>query len=73
MNGIESNIIKSYEENEYLIEEYDNGMIVKTLISDIIEEEIIEEEISKQELFNLEILSKLEYLTCIQQTNNEFM
>lgn len=73
MSVTESNIIKSYEENGYLIEEYDNGMIVKTLISDIIEEEIIEEEISKQESFNLEILSKLEYLTCIQQTNNEFM
>lgn len=63
------NIIKSYEKNGYLIEEYDNGMIVNTLISDIIEEEVIEE-LSKQESFNLEILTKLEYFTCLQEGSN---
>lgn len=62
-------LIKKYEENGYLIEEYDNGMIVNTLISDIIEvEEIVEP--SKQEILSLKILSKLEYLECLQESNN---
>lgn len=60
-------LIKTYEEDGYIIEEYDNGTVVKTLKSVIIEEDNIEEEISKQEASNLEILAKLEYLTCLQE------
>lgn len=60
-------IIKTYEEDGYIIEEYDNGAVVKTLKSVIIEEDNTEEEISRQEASNLEILAKLEYLTCLQE------
>lgn len=62
-------LIKSYEEDGYLVEEYDNGTISKTLISDVTQEEIEVIGLSEQQLFNMVILNKLEYIECLEEIN----
>lgn len=65
-------IIEQYEENGYIITKFENGAIIKNIISEgTIEEpeEIKQEYISKQEIVNAQILNQLDYLTCLQELN----
>lgn len=62
-------ISKIYEENGYIITEYDNGTIEKSLKSD--ENVIIKNEfITENELLINNILLDLEYIKCSLENNN---
>lgn len=66
------NIIKQYEEDNYIITEYDNGTIEKILKSD--EEIIINDKPntsndSENRLLIDNILSDLEYIKCTLENN----
>ena len=56
-------ILNKYEENGYIITEYDNGCIIKELktISNTFEETIPTEE----ESYKAKILNQLEYIACL--------
>ena len=62
-------LIKSYKQDNYLFEEYDNGTIVKSIISSGIPEKVEEPEeyISQEELYQLKVLTDLEYLKCLAE------
>lgn len=64
------NINKQFEEDGYIITEYDNGTTEKILKSDdsfIIESDFI----SENELFKAKTLSDLEYIKCLVEINVE--
>lgn len=53
------------KENGYLITEFENGTIVKEIISNHREEIIY----SKEKLFNAQVLNKLDYIECLAELN----
>ncbi len=57
-------IKNQYEENGYKITEYNNGTVVKEIIS-VIENE--REPLSPEELHRLKVESDLEYIKCLQE------
>lgn len=65
------NIINQYEQDGYTITEFENGTILKNIISDdIIEEpEQLQECISQEEIYQAKILTDLEYLKCLAEIN----
>ena len=66
------NIINQYEQDGYTITEFENGTILKNIISDeIAEEEQPEQQfISQQEIINAQIINELEYLKCLAELNS---
>ena len=66
------NVLNQYEENGYIITEFENGTILKNIISDdIIEEpdQVEEEYISQEEIYQSKVLTDLEYLKCLAEIN----
>ena len=65
------NIINQYEQDGYTITEFENGTILKNIISDdIIEEpEQLQEYISQEEIYQAKVLTDLEYLKCLAEIN----
>ena len=66
------NVLNQYEENGYIITEFENGTILKTIISDDIVEEPEqpeEEYISQEEIYQSKVLTDLEYLKCLAEIN----
>ena len=63
-------IKQQFEENGYKITEYTNGTVEKVIISDDIEIPEPPKEYSKQDIVNAQILTQLEYLTCLQELNS---
>ena len=66
------NVLNQYEQDGYTITEFENGTILKTIISDdIIEEseQLEEEYISQEEIYQAKVLTGLEYLKCLAEIN----
>ena len=62
-------IKNQYEQDGYIIKEYDNNTIIKELIPDFLENDL-PKEYNKQEIANAQILTQLEYLICLQEINS---
>ena len=64
-------IVKKYQEDDYEIIEYENGVIEKFRIleNSVEEPEQIEEYISQEEIYQAKVLTDLEYLKCLAEIN----
>ena len=62
-----SNIVREYEENGYLVREYENGTIVRLLQPNETEET---ERLPTLEEIQDQILLNTEYLVCLAEINN---
>lgn len=60
-------ITSCYNQGEYCITEYENGTVVKEIITNVTEQP---KQYSQQEIVNAQILTQLEYLTCLQEINS---
>lgn len=58
-------VIKQYEENGYIITEFENGNIEKIIKSDA--EEV--PTFTEKEIVDAQILNKLDYLECLLELN----
>ena len=63
-------IKQQYEEDGYNITEYTNGSVVRIPICGNINIPELPKEYSKQDIVNAQILTQLEYLTCLQELNS---
>ena len=65
-------IVEKYEEDGYIVTKFQDGTIIKNVISDEIAEEEKPEQpfISQQEIINAQIINELEYLKCLAELNS---
>lgn len=63
-------IKQQYEQDGYNITEYTNGTIIRIPVFENTDRPIPPKEYDKQDIVNAQILTQLEYLTCLQELNS---